>query len=59
MKPLPVELAPFASCILHVAPHEDRASILFAAIFKYWKTDVVSPVMILLFSREKSPNSFS
>lgn len=31
MKPLLLQLGPIAPCLLHVATHEERASILFVA----------------------------
>lgn len=39
MKLLPVQLVPISSCHLHVAPSEDRISVLFLATTKYRKTD--------------------
>jgi len=52
MKPLPVQLLPIASCLLHVAPCEERASILFVAallVLEYCNEVPLS----LLFSKEK------
>lgn len=43
MKPLPVQPVPIAPCLLHVAPYEERASVLFVATLKYWNTVMRSP----------------
>ncbi|XP_074962573.1 histone deacetylase 8 isoform X4 [Phalacrocorax aristotelis] len=58
MKPLLGQLTPIAPCPLHVAPCEERASVLSVAAIQVLEyCDEVPPS--LLFSRQKRPNSIS